>query len=127
MTFPEAVRYLAQRAGMDVPETEGGPEDRAAAAEREALIKLHEDAAGVLSGAAGHAGRRAGRGGSSRARGLRRRHMTTFGYGYAPAAGRDTLHGRFADQKVPAALQLKSGLVDASATAAASSTGSGTG
>ena len=37
--------------------------------------------------------------------------MTAFGYGYAPAAGRDTLHGRFADQKVPRALQLKSGLV----------------
>src|SRR5215831_2206170 len=42
--FPEAVRTLAQRAGMTVPETEGASEDRAAAAEREALVKLHEDA-----------------------------------------------------------------------------------
>ena len=30
--FPEAVRYLAQRAGMAVPEAQGGAEDRAAAA-----------------------------------------------------------------------------------------------
>jgi DNA primase len=45
VSFPEGVRYLAQRAGMTVPEGPGGQEDRAAAAEREALIKLHEDAA----------------------------------------------------------------------------------
>src|SRR5262245_19419738 len=45
LSFPEAVRNLAQRAGMPVPETEGGPDERAAAAEREALIKLHEEAA----------------------------------------------------------------------------------
>jgi len=37
--------------------------------------------------------------------------MGVFGYGYAPAAGRDTLHALFADQKVPVPLQLKSGLV----------------
>ena len=29
---------------MTVPEPQGGPDDRAAAAEREALIKLHEEA-----------------------------------------------------------------------------------
>ena len=45
VSFPEAVRYLAQRAGMTVPEGPGGQEDRAAAAERETLIKLHEAAA----------------------------------------------------------------------------------
>ena len=45
VSFPEAVRYLAQRAGMEVPGTQGGPDERAAAAEREALVKLHEDAA----------------------------------------------------------------------------------
>src|SRR5262245_47389992 len=42
--FPEAVRYLAQRAGLTVPEREGGPEERAAAALRESLLKLHDDA-----------------------------------------------------------------------------------
>ncbi len=44
IAFPEAVRYLAQRASMTVPETGGAPEDRVAAAEREALVTLHEDA-----------------------------------------------------------------------------------
>ncbi len=44
VTFPEAVRYLAQRAGMSVPEVDGGPDERAAAAEREVLVKLHEEA-----------------------------------------------------------------------------------
>ena len=43
--FPEAVRSLAQRVGLPVPESPGGPEDRAAAAEREALVALHEQAA----------------------------------------------------------------------------------
>ncbi len=37
LSFPEAVRYLATRAGMPVPEVERGPEDRAAAAEREEM------------------------------------------------------------------------------------------
>src|SRR4030095_14711122 len=44
LSFPEAVRYLAQRAGMAVPESHGGSDDRAATAEKEALIKLHEEA-----------------------------------------------------------------------------------
>ena len=37
--------------------------------------------------------------------------ITTFGYGYAPAAGRETLHARWTDEKVPVALQIKTGLV----------------
>ena len=44
VSFPEAVRLLAARAGMALPETEGGPADRAAAAERDSLIRLHEQA-----------------------------------------------------------------------------------
>src|SRR3970040_397975 len=39
LSFPEAVRYLAQRAGMAVPDDGGGAEERAAAAERETLIR----------------------------------------------------------------------------------------
>ena len=44
LTFPEAVRYLAQRAGMAVPESQGGPEEREASALRDSLVRLHEDA-----------------------------------------------------------------------------------
>ena len=110
IAFPEAVRYLARRAGMDVPETDGGPEDRAAAAEREALIKLHEVAAAFfreqLEAPGGVRARR-----ELETRALRQDTMAAFAYGYAPAAGRDTLYGRFADHKVPSALQIKSGLV----------------
>nr|MBP6716748.1 DNA primase [Acidobacteriota bacterium] len=39
IAFPEAVRLLANRIGMAIPEPEGGGEDRAAASEREALVK----------------------------------------------------------------------------------------
>ena len=42
LSFPEAVRLLAQRFGLEVPAT-GDPEhDAAAEAEREALLKVHE-------------------------------------------------------------------------------------
>ena len=44
VTFPEAVRYLAQRASLTIPEAVEGSDDRVASAEREALVKLHEDA-----------------------------------------------------------------------------------
>jgi DNA primase len=110
VSFPEAVRYLAQRAGMTVPEGPGGQEDRAAAAEREALIKLHEDAAAffreMLDTPAGARARK-----ELDSRGITAETTKTFGYGYAPAAGRDTLVGRFSDRKVPVALQVRSGLV----------------
>ncbi len=110
VSFPEAVRYLAQRAGLSVPEAEGGPEERAAAAEREALLKLHEDAADFFrEQLAAPAGARAVR--ELENRGLSAETRLKFGYGYAPAAGRDTLSGRFSGRKVPVALQLRSGLV----------------
>jgi DNA primase len=109
-SFPEAVRYLAQRAGLAVPESHGGPDERAAAAERDALVKLHEDAAAFYQEQlALPGGARARR--ELESRGLSPDTMRTFGYGYAPAGGRDTLRARFTDRKVPVALQLKSGLV----------------
>ena len=108
--FQDAVRYLAQRAGMPVPEASGAPEEREAAAEREAIVKLHEMAAAFYrEQLASPAGARARR--ELESRGLSAATQDVFGYGYAPAAGRDTLSGRFADQKVPLALQTKSGLV----------------
>jgi DNA primase len=108
--FPEAVRYLAGRAGIVVPES-GGPEERGAAAEREALMKLHEQAAAFYrEQLASPAGARARR--ELDSRGLSAETIKTFGYGYAPAGGRETLASVFADQKVPLPLQLKSQLVE---------------
>jgi DNA primase len=40
--FQEAVRHLAARFGIPIPELEGGGEQRETAAEREALVKIHE-------------------------------------------------------------------------------------
>ena len=40
--FQEAVRHLAQRFGIPIPDLEGGGEPRETAAEREALVKIHE-------------------------------------------------------------------------------------
>lgn len=110
VTFPEAVRYLAQRASLTIPETVEGSEDRVAAAEREALVKLHEDAqVFYLEQLAGPSGTRAKR--EVEARGLAPATIETFGYGYAPAGGRDTLHTLFSGRKVPLPLQIMSGLV----------------
>lgn len=110
LSFPEAVRHLAQRAGIQVPETGGGPEEREAAAERQALLSLHEQAASFfreqLETAAGARARR-----ELDHRGLRAETQARFLYGYAPAGGRDSLHGRLNDAGIPRQLQLKSGLV----------------
>ena len=108
--FPEAVRTLAQRVGLQIPEAPGGAEDRAAAAEREALVTLHEQAAAFyaeqLAAPAGAVARR-----ELDTRGLSAETRLTFGYGYAPAGGRQTLQALFAARKVPVELQLRSGLI----------------
>ena len=109
-TFPDAVRYLAQRAGLALPELEGSSDDRAAAAEREALVALHEDALVFFQEQlATPAGARARR--ELETRMVAPEAMATFRYGYAPAGGRDTLAVRFASKKVPRELQLRSGLI----------------
>lgn len=109
-SFPEAVRLVATRAGVTVPETGGGPEDREAATERESIIKLHEQAAEFYIGQlASPAGARARR--ELETRGLTAETIRTFRYGFAPAAGRDTLHAMFASSRMPLALQLRSGLI----------------
>src|SRR6187399_1508464 len=43
--FADAVKQLAQRFGMTLPELEQSDEQRATAAERETLLKIHESAA----------------------------------------------------------------------------------
>jgi DNA primase len=110
VSFPEAVRHLAQRAGISIPETTSGPEEREQAAERQALLALHEQAAAFyreqLDTPGGARARR-----ELENRAIRPEAMAAFGYGYAPASGRDTLHGRLAEAGVPRPIQLKSGLV----------------
>jgi DNA primase len=110
LTFPEAVRSLALRAGMTLPEPEGGDEDRAASAERNALVGLHEEALAFFQAQlAAPAGARARR--ELESRSLGPTTIQTFRYGYAPAGGRDTITALFASKHVPRELQIRSGLV----------------
>jgi DNA primase len=110
VAFPEAIRMLAQRAGLSVPEGSSGPEDRVAAAEREALVSIHEEAVAFykeqLATAAGARARQ-----ELESRGISAETMATFRYGFAPAGGRETLHAWLTSKKVALPLQLKSGLV----------------
>jgi DNA primase len=110
VSFPEAVRWLAGRAGIPMPEAESGPAEREAAAEREALLRLHEEAVAFYrEQLASPAGRRARR--ELESRGLSALTTETFRYGYAPAGGAETLQARFARLGVPPALQIKSSLI----------------
>jgi DNA primase len=110
LSFPEAVRYLAQRASMTVPEVDSGADERALSREREALLMLHEEALAFFrEQLAAPAGARARR--ELESRGLNQATIDAFRYGYAPAGGRDTLRARFESKGISTELQLKSGLV----------------
>lgn len=110
VTFPEAVRMVAARVGMTIPDTGEAPADREAATERESLIGLHEQAAAFfrtqLESPPGARARK-----ELESRGLSTETISTFRYGFAPAGGRDTLHALFASAHVPLPLQLRTGLV----------------
>ena len=108
IAFPEAVRQLAARAGLAVPEAEDGKQDAESQREREALLKIHEIAAvwfrEQLAGPAGGAARRL----------LRDRDISSdladqLGFGYAPAGG--GLRARLSKDGFTEGLVLRSGLV----------------
>jgi DNA primase len=107
LTFPDAVRQLAARAGMPIPEPEDAKADVESAREREALLKVHEVAAAWFKAQlAAPVGRAALR--IARERGLTPETIDLLGIGYAPSAGlRAHLNtAGFAD-----ALLFKTGLV----------------
>src|SRR5438874_690675 len=107
LTFPDAVRQLAARAGMTVPEPEDGKADAESAREREALLKVHEVAAAWFTAQlAAPAGRAALR--VVRDRGLTPETIELLGIGYAPSSG---LRAHLTKEGYNDALLLKSGLV----------------
>ena len=107
LTFPDAVRQLASRAGMTVPEPEDGRADGESAREREALLKVHEVAAAwFMAQLHAPAGRAALRG--VRERGLTPETVDLLGIGYAPNAG---LRAHLSQAGFADALLFKSGLV----------------
>ena len=85
VTFPDAVRQLAARVGVTVPEPEDGKHDPEAQRDREAILKAHEVAAAwfqeQLAAPVGAAARRL-----LANRGLTMATAETLGVGYAPAA-----------------------------------------
>jgi len=106
--FPDAVRQLAARAGIPVPEAEDAKEDRESSREREALLKAHEVAAAwfkeQLAGPAGAPGRRL-----LADRGMTAETIELLGMGFAPASG--GLRARLLKDGFTEALLTKSGLV----------------
>jgi DNA primase len=108
ITFPEAVRQLAARAGLPVPEPEGAQQDVESQKERESLLKAHEVAAAwfveQMAAPVGASARR-----QLQERAVAAETITTMGIGYAPAM-REGLCARLKKDGFPVHILLKSGL-----------------
>ena len=109
VTFPEAVRQLAARAGLTVPESEDARQDAETQRERDALLKIHDDAAAwfreQLAGPMGAAARRL-----LTDRGMTAATIEQLGFGYAPAS-REALKTHLMKKGFAPALAIRSGLV----------------
>jgi len=109
VAFPEAVRTLAARFGVTVPEGEDSKEDAEANRDREALLKAHEVAAAwfreQLAGPPGAVARR-----QLTDRGISDQMVATMGIGYAPAM-REGLKARLLKEGFSQPLLVRSGLI----------------
>jgi DNA primase len=106
--FADAVRMLARKVGLPLPDPVDG-ETRQDTAAREALLKVHELAAGFFrEQLASPAGGRARQ--QLRERGILPQTVEQLGLGYAPPS-RDLLNARLSSQGFGQALLLQSGLV----------------
>src|SRR5262249_35449060 len=107
LTFPDAVRQLAGRVGMTVPEPEHGKADVESHREREALLKVHDVAAAwfkaQLAAPAGRAALRV-----PPEPGMAQDTIDLLGFGYAPNAG---LRAHLLKEGFTDPLLFKSGLV----------------
>jgi DNA primase len=108
--FTDAVRQLAHKFGIPVPELDASEEGRESAAEREALLGIHEIAAAYfreqLDSPAGARIREY----LLDERALRPETISTLGLGYAPPS-RDGLRQRLLKQGFAPATTIKSGLI----------------
>ena len=109
VSFPEAVRQLAARAGLKVPESEDAKQDAESQRDREALLRIHDIASAwfreQLDGPAGGPARRL-----LAERGVTTETVEQLGMGYAPAS-RDALKNRLAKEGFTPSILVKSGLV----------------
>src|SRR5712691_11820199 len=107
--FADAVKMLAQRFGLSLPEMEQTDEQRASAAEREALLKVHESAAAWFrEQLAANAGARIRR--QIADRGVSGATAEALGLGFAPSP-RDGLKSALLAQGYSQGLLLRAGLV----------------
>jgi DNA primase len=108
LSFPDAVRQLASRAGLTVPEAEDSKQDAESSREREALLKIHEVAASwfraQLDAPVGTAARRL-----LRDRGMTMETVELLGMGYAPNGG--GLRAHLMKEGFTEPVLLKSGMV----------------
>ena len=111
VAFPDAVRMLAQKFGVELPEVsdEGPDGPRQDARLREELLKIHEVAAEYFrEQLAGPAGARARQ--QLQDRGVSGQTIEQLGLGYAPTS-REGLRAALTARGIPHALILQSGLV----------------
>jgi DNA primase len=107
VSFPDAVRQLAGRAGIPVPEPEDAKHDAETARERETLLKVHEVAAAWFKAQlATPPGRGAMR--VLKDRGMSPETIDLLGMGYAPNVG---LRAHLLKEGFTEGLLFKSGLV----------------
>src|SRR6266545_6383037 len=107
--FADAVKLLAQRFGMALPEMEQSDEQRANSAERETLLKVHESAAAWFrQQLASNAGARIRR--QIEGRGITDATSDALGLGFAPAA-RDGLKAALLKDGFSQGVLLRAGLV----------------
>src|SRR5580765_3012187 len=109
VSFPEAVRMLAGRFGLTVPETSETQSSGTTPAERESLLKVHEVAAAwfraQLESAAGARVRQ-----QLAARNITAQTIADLGIGFAPPA-REALKAHLIERGFAMPLLLRSGLV----------------
>jgi DNA primase len=109
ITFPEAVRQLAGRVGLAVPEPEESNGDADSQRDREALLKVHEVAAAwfreQLDTVAGTMAKE-----QLKARALSGETIERLGMGYAPPS-REALKARLVREGFPIPLLIRGGLL----------------
>jgi DNA primase len=107
--FPEAVRLLAQKFGLTIPEMEQDGASRQDAGIRESLLKMHEIAAAYFrEQLRAPAGARALK--QLKERGVSETTLDQLGIGFAPNV-RDGLKARLLKQGFSVGLALQSGLI----------------
>jgi DNA primase len=110
LTFPEAVRHLAKRYSVDIPDRTLSPEQKRRLSEREELLDLNRRAMGyyhqaLLNDVTGQKARS-----YLVKRGISQQTIDTFKLGYA-RDGWDNLLGFFSHKRISTALLHKSGLI----------------